>query len=87
MAHKGNAMTETLFLVGGSVVGAGLALLFAPKSGKKCRRDLYRMGRSVSKQSDRIFNSISDGMSGFADKVGGFTGGFQSKRWGGWRHS
>jgi gas vesicle protein len=80
MARKSNAVTESLFLVGGSVVGAGLALLLAPQSGKKCRRDLTRFGRSVSKQSDRVIRNISESVSDFAERVGGMTSGVLHRR-------
>ncbi|MEK7307738.1 MAG: YtxH domain-containing protein, partial [Nitrospirota bacterium] len=34
------------FLIGG-IVGAGLALIFAPQSGKKTRKDISRFTRRV----------------------------------------
>ena len=74
-----DTVTDALMLVGGSVVGAGLALLFAPQSGTKCRRDLARLGRSVSKKSERIFHDFTDGVSEFAGTVGGKTGGILHK--------
>jgi len=68
MAHKtSNAMTDTLMLVGGGVLGAGLALLFAPYSGAKSRKKMVRFGRTVGKQSDRMMRSFTD----FADTMGG----------------
>lgn len=68
MAYRGGkAMTETLMLVGGGILGAGLALLFAPYSGEKSRKKMRRFGKTVSNRSDRMMRSISD----FADTVGG----------------
>lgn len=68
MAFRGsNTMTDALMLVGGGVLGAGLALLFAPYSGAKSRKKIRRFGRTVSNRSDRMMRNISD----FADTVGG----------------
>jgi gas vesicle protein len=75
MARKFNTtMSDALFLVGGSVVGAGLALLLAPQSGKKSRREISRFSRSVSKQGDKVIRNISESMSDFAERVNGMTG-------------
>ena len=42
MAHDNDGMAKGLIVgfVAGSVVGAGLALLYAPKSGKEFRKDI-----------------------------------------------
>jgi gas vesicle protein len=41
------------WLATGSVVGAGLALLFAPQSGKQTRRDIRYFGKTVQRKSKR----------------------------------
>lgn len=81
MARKLNStLSDTLFLVGGGIVGAGMALLLAPQSGKKCRRDLSRFSRNVSKQGDKMFRSVSQNVSDIADRVSGMTGTMLHKR-------
>ncbi|OGU07049.1 MAG: hypothetical protein A2075_19485 [Geobacteraceae bacterium GWC2_58_44] len=60
-------MTDVFMLVGGSVLGAGLALLFAPYSGAKSRKKMARFGKSMSNKSDKMMRSFT----GFADTVGG----------------
>lgn len=88
MARKSStAMADTLFLIGGGVLGAGVALLFAPQTGKKCRRQLTQFGRSVSKQGDRAWRNISDSMTDFSGKMSGMTSGMFSKKTGGWFRS
>lgn len=45
----------TAFVVGGLVLGAGLALLLAPKSGEGLRKDLKKqLGRLKNGVSDRV---------------------------------
>lgn len=70
MARK--TMTGALMLVGGGVVGAGLALLFAPYSGAKSRKKMMRLGKTVSNKSDKMLrnlNDLYDTMGGTASKV------------------
>ena len=81
MARKINtSMTDALMLVGGGVVGAGLALLLAPQSGKKSRKEISRFSRSVSKKGDKVIRNISENMSDFAERVNGMTAGMLHKR-------
>ena len=81
MGRKLNTtMSDALFLVGGGVVGAGLALLLAPQSGKKSRREISRFSRSVSKQGDKVIRNISENMSDFAERVNGVTTGMLHRR-------
>jgi gas vesicle protein len=71
MAHRSSIMTDVFMLVGGSVVGAGIGLLLAPQSGAKSRKEIARFGRTVGKKSERFYHDVADGMSDFADTVGG----------------
>ncbi len=49
--HMGKGMA---FLEVGSVIGAGAALLFAPQSGAKTRRNLLHFGKLARNRSERI---------------------------------
>ena len=81
MTHKAQeTLTDALMLVGGSVVGAGLALLFAPQSGAKSRKELVRFGKTVSRKSEKVYRDFTDGVTEFADMVGGKAGGIMH-RW------
>jgi len=75
-----NAMSDALFLVGGGIVGAGMALLLAPQSGKKSRKELVRFSRDVGRQGDKMFRSVSDNVCNIAERVNGVTGSFLHKR-------
>ena len=44
----------------GLAVGAGLALLFAPRSGAETRRDLQRRAREVGDQAQDIVSELTD---------------------------
>jgi gas vesicle protein len=45
--------------VAGLAIGAGLALLFAPKSGEETRRQLQRQARRVSDQAQDFVSDLS----------------------------
>ena len=63
-------MTDALMLVSGSVVGAGVALLFAPCSGAKSRKTVARFSKSVSRKGESAIQSFNDSVSDFADTMG-----------------
>lgn len=74
MARKNNnTMSDAFMLVGGGVLGAGMALLLAPQSGKKSRREITRFGRTVGRQGDKVIRNISESVSVFAERVGGMS--------------
>lgn len=71
MAQKfGNAMVDTILLVGGGVVGAGLALLFAPQSGKKSRVKIARFGKTVSRRGEKALRGFADDINDLAGSMG-----------------
>jgi gas vesicle protein len=63
-------MVDTLLMVGGGVVGAGIALLFAPYPGKKSRVKIARFGKTVSKRGERALRGFAGDLTDFADTVG-----------------
>ena len=56
LTKKGNSVLMP-FLVGG-IVGAGVALLFAPKAGREVRDDIRRL---TSRTRDRVSSTIDRG--------------------------
>src|SRR5436309_14777206 len=67
--QKINGNGATLFVVG-SLLGAGIALLLAPQSGRKTRRDILYLGKMAKNKSEQIqlemghaINNLVEGIS------------------------
>jgi len=60
------------FLIGG-LIGAGIALLYAPQSGRRTRRDISRFSRHVADEAkdavEDATESIHDLMDNMSDKL------------------
>jgi gas vesicle protein len=59
------------FLVGfiaGSMIGAGLALLFAPKAGDQTRREVAEQAQRVREKAREGLGTASDRVSQFAER-------------------
>ncbi|MBI5343465.1 MAG: YtxH domain-containing protein [Deltaproteobacteria bacterium] len=71
MEHKGNgAMTGTLLLAAGALIGAGAALLLAPKSGKDTRKDIARYAKHARRKAEGVVGEFTDSVSEMVDAVG-----------------
>lgn len=70
MERKMNdTMVDALLLIGGGVLGAGLALMFAPYSGRKSRAKMARIGKSIGKKGERMYHDVTDNINDFASDV------------------
>lgn len=69
------ALDAALWLVAGAVVGAGAALLLAPRSGKETRREIARFAKKAERRAERIVEDFSDSVAGMVDAVGKEAGG------------
>ena len=58
-----------LMLMAGGIIGAGLALLFAPQSGNRTRRDIARMSRKVKDQAADAVEEFSETVHEMVDSV------------------
>lgn len=65
-----NNYSGALMLVGGGIVGAGLALLFAPHSGRKTRRDIVRLGSAIGRKGRGTIHDLTRSVNAFADAMG-----------------
>ena len=80
MENRGTKMLGAgLWLVAGAVVGAGLALLLAPQSGKATRRDIARLAKKAGHRAEGIVDEFSDAVAGMVDAVGMEAGGILAR--------
>ncbi len=56
------------FLLGG-IIGAAIALLYAPKSGKETRRDIARTAKRVKKETADLIEDTVEGIQEFAGDI------------------
>ena len=60
MADRDNsAMVGALMLVAGGIIGAGVALLFAPQSGQKTRKDITRYAKKVRRKAEGVVDDFA----------------------------
>lgn len=70
MADNNNrAIAGALMLVAGGIIGAGVALLFAPQSGEKTRKDITRYARKARRKAGDVVDDFSDSISDMVDVV------------------
>ncbi len=61
MRHEGlRARTFLAGLAIGALVGAGVALLFAPQSGEETRRDVSRKARRLARDARERYDTMRD---------------------------
>ncbi len=71
MADKDNsALVGALMLVAGGIIGAGVALLFAPQSGKATRRDIARYTKKVRRKAEGVVDDFTGTVSDMVEAVG-----------------
>ncbi len=54
MEARNEKLNGVVLFVAGSLIGAGLALLLAPQSGRRTRRDIVHLGKMAKKKSEQI---------------------------------
>ena len=70
MSENNSRMAGALMLVAGGIIGAGIALLFAPQSGKATRKDIGRYARKAKRRAEDIVEDFSDNVSKMVDAAG-----------------
>lgn len=67
---KKSATLGGILLVAGGLVGAGVALLYAPQSGRQTRRDIARYSRKVRRQAEDIVDEFAGNVQGMVESIG-----------------
>lgn len=67
--RNGDVMMGAMLVLVGAILGAGAALLFAPQSGRKTRRDISRYARKTSKMVEGVAGEVVGSVAGMADAV------------------
>jgi len=68
--NNNSAMVGALMLVAGGIIGAGVALLFAPQSGKRTRKDIVRIAKKTRYKAEDVVDNFSDALSDMVEAVG-----------------
>ncbi|MBU5636396.1 YtxH domain-containing protein [Geomonas sp. Red69] len=67
MAGRDNkVMVGAMLLLAGGIIGAGVALLYAPQSGEKTRKELGRYAKKARRKGEEALEAVED----FSDHVG-----------------
>jgi len=62
-------MVGAMLVLVGAILGAGAALLFAPQSGRKTRRDISRYARKTGKMVEGVAAEVVGSVAGMVDAV------------------
>ncbi len=63
-----------LLVFAGGVIGAGLALLFAPQSGSSTRKDILRYSKKARSRADEVVDDLAANVSNLVEAIGEKTG-------------
>lgn len=64
-----DVMVGAMLVLVGAIIGAGAALLLAPQSGRKTRRDISRYARKTSKVVEGVAGEVVGSVAGMAEAV------------------
>jgi gas vesicle protein len=71
MARRNNSGTlGAIMLIAGGIIGAGSALLLAPQSGQRTRRQISRSSRRALSQAEEMVKEAADSVSEVMDDLG-----------------
>ena len=72
--------TGALMLVGGGIIGAGVALLLAPQTGKEACKYISRYAKRFGRKTNEAIDEFADSITDFADTVGDKASGHSAGR-------
>jgi gas vesicle protein len=59
-----------LLILAGGIVGAGVALLFAPQSGQRTRKDIVRCAKKTKNRAGEAVDDLSANISDLVESIG-----------------
>lgn len=59
-----------LLIVAGGIIGAGMALLLAPQSGRKTRKDILRYSKKVRNRADETVDELASNVNNMVETIG-----------------
>jgi gas vesicle protein len=65
-----NVVAASLLILAGGIVGAGVALLFAPQSGQRTRKDIVRYAKKSKIRAGEAVDDLSSHVSDLMDALG-----------------
>jgi gas vesicle protein len=67
--NDNKVMTGALLVLAGAILGAGVALLVAPQSGRETRRDISRYARKARRKVEGLAGEVAESVADMADAV------------------
>ena len=64
------AAAAALLILAGGIVGAGVALLLAPQSGQRTRKDIARYARKTKNRANDVVDDLSSTVSDLVETLG-----------------
>ena len=64
------AVAAALLILAGGIVGAGVALLLAPQSGQRTRKDIARYARKTKNRANDVVDDLSSTVSDLVESLG-----------------
>jgi gas vesicle protein len=68
--NNNSKIAGAMMLIAGGIIGAGIALLFAPQSGKATRKDISRYTRKARRRAEDVVEEFSDNVSKMVEAAG-----------------
>lgn len=58
--RENNVMVGALMLLAGGIIGAGIALMYAPQSGEKTRKEMARYAKKARRKGEEALEAVED---------------------------
>ena len=69
-AKENKIAAAALLIVAGGIIGAGLALLYAPQSGRRTRKEITRYARKAKGRAGEAVDDVTASITDLVDSLG-----------------